>query len=85
MYKTKENNEKAPQIISNVVIFQKAFFLNSEKTITSRGPNPAINTPSTESPAPAFNCKNTPTKGANIQINQDTKFGLVPLEKIVRI
>ncbi len=69
--------EKNPQTKSKNWIFQKAFLLNKEKIITKKGPKPAINAPKEENPAPAFNCKKKPIKGASIHINQETKFGLV--------
>ena len=71
--------EKNPQIKSKISILQKAFFLSKETTITKKGPKPAINIPVTESPAPALSAKKVPIKGANIQINQETKLGLVLL------
>lgn len=75
--------EKAPHIKSKASSFQKAFFLKIEKIITSNGPKPAIDIPVTENPAPAFNAKKVPINGASIQTNQETKFGLVPLLKIL--
>ena len=36
-----------------------------------------MNTGNAEKPAPALNSKKAPIKGANIQINQEIKFGLV--------
>lgn len=69
--------EKKPQIRSKRFNFQKPFFLIKENIIIKRGPNPAIKVPNTESPAPDFICRKTPTNGAIVQIEKETKFGLV--------